>query len=95
MFRDSDLEGIESFQRVFTRLLLIHNPHIPYNERCSQVRMEPLWLRRLKLNNKSEHSSVYPNNSILPLKNPNITLNHQIPLPPSISDISLMDNAAV
>ena len=50
IFRNSDLEGIESVQRVFTRHLLIHNPHIPYNERCSQLRIEPLWLRRLKLN---------------------------------------------
>ena len=50
IFRNSDLEGIESVQPVFTRHLLIHNPHIPYNERCSQLRIEPLWLRRLKLN---------------------------------------------
>ena len=50
IFRNSDLEGIESVQRVFTRHLLIHNPHISYNERCSQLRIEPLWLRRLKLN---------------------------------------------
>ena len=50
IFRNSDLEGIESVQRVFTRHLLIHNPHIPYNERCSQLRIQPLWLRRLKLN---------------------------------------------
>ena len=50
IFRNSDLEGIESVQRVFTRHLLIHNPHIPYNERCSQLRIQLLWLRRLKLN---------------------------------------------
>ena len=50
IFRNSDLEGIESAQWVFTRNLLIHNPHIPYNERCSKIRIEPLWLRRLKLN---------------------------------------------
>ena len=50
IFRNSDLEGIENVQRVFTRHLLIHNPHIPYNERRSQLRLEPLWLRRLKLN---------------------------------------------
>ena len=45
-----NLECTNSFQRVFTRHVLIHNPHILYRKRCWQLRMKPLWLRRLKLN---------------------------------------------
>ena len=52
IFRNSDLEGIESVHRVFTRHLLIHKPRISYYERFSQLQTEPLGLRCLKLNLK-------------------------------------------
>ena len=29
---------------------MICKPHIPYNEWCLQIRIKPLWLRRMKLN---------------------------------------------
>ena len=50
LFRISDLEGIENVQQAFSRHLLVHNPNIPYHERCSQLRKESLWLRRMKIN---------------------------------------------
>ncbi|MGL5706975.1 MAG: RNA-directed DNA polymerase, partial [Aeromonas sp.] len=45
----SNLRAIESLQRRFTRSLL-PNTVMSYRERCIRFKLQPLWLRRLKLN---------------------------------------------
>ncbi|MGL5708765.1 MAG: RNA-directed DNA polymerase, partial [Aeromonas sp.] len=47
--RKTDAKKIESVQRTFTRKLL-SDQNLTYRERCILLRLDPLWLRRLKLN---------------------------------------------
>ncbi|MBM6549285.1 RNA-directed DNA polymerase [Streptococcus dysgalactiae subsp. equisimilis] len=46
----SDKIAIESVQRSFTKLLLGSNCFLSYQERCHLLKLEPLWLRCIKLN---------------------------------------------
>ena len=50
---------IESVQRFFTRMILQPHPSLSYRSRCHALDLEPLWLRRLKLNLRFLHKLVY------------------------------------
>ncbi|MBM6549250.1 RNA-directed DNA polymerase [Streptococcus dysgalactiae] len=48
--RKSDRVALESVQRSFTKQLVGVSSPLNYRERCELLHLEPLWLRRLKLN---------------------------------------------
>lgn len=51
--------AIESVQRQFTKLILSDTPEENYYARCVKLKLEPLWLRRLKLNLVFLHGLLY------------------------------------
>lgn len=85
----ADRLAIENIQRRFTRCLLPITNASSYRARCTQLRLEPLWMRRLKLNlaflHKILHNSTHvasgcPTfilNSPYNLRNSEFTLNIQ------------------
>ena len=65
--------AIESFQRAFTKYVVGFSSTITYRERCIALSLEPLWLRRIKLNLTFLHNILYNgtfnNNPLLKLHN--------------------------
>lgn len=55
----ADLLKIENVQRKFTKLLLLCEPYLKYSQRCRFLKLEPLWLRRLRLNLVFLHRIIY------------------------------------
>jgi hypothetical protein len=51
--------AIEGIQRLFTRNLSPEGHTKSYRERCIQYNLDPLWMRRLKLNLKLLHQLIY------------------------------------
>jgi len=51
--------AIENIQRRFTKKLIPPNSSYSYLERCQLFKLDPLWLRRLKLNLIFLHCLVY------------------------------------
>ena len=49
-YLDSDRCSVEGIQRMFTKKLLSPGSPLTYKTRCDHFKLEPLWLRRLKLN---------------------------------------------
>ncbi|MGL5753864.1 MAG: reverse transcriptase domain-containing protein [Paraclostridium sp.] len=45
-----DKHKLESLQRSFTKRLICDNESLSYRERCVLLNLDPLWLRRLKIN---------------------------------------------
>ena len=87
--------AIESVQRRFSKALFPHSKHLTYQERCHILCIEPLWLRRMKLNLLLLHRLVYRNahiaSYIYPLKFTEATpynlrnTTHTFPIPHSYS----------
>ncbi|CAH8437845.1 unnamed protein product [Schistosoma bovis] len=48
--RHNDLIRIEGVQRKFTKAVLGYSDNKDYYQRCQQLNLEPLWIRRIKLN---------------------------------------------
>ncbi|CAH8460438.1 unnamed protein product [Schistosoma rodhaini] len=48
--RHNDLIKIEGVQRRFTKAVLGYSDNKDYHQRCQQLKLEPLWIRRIKLN---------------------------------------------
>lgn len=48
--RHNDLNKIEGVQRRFTKAVLGYSDNKDYHQRCQQLKLEPLWIRRIKLN---------------------------------------------
>ncbi|CAH8559648.1 unnamed protein product [Schistosoma haematobium] len=48
--RHNDLIRIEGVQRKFTKAVLGYSENKDYHQRCQQLNLEPLWIRRIKLN---------------------------------------------
>jgi hypothetical protein len=48
--RKCDRIALENVQRSFTKCILGTSCNLTYRQRCEKLRLEPLWLRRLKLN---------------------------------------------
>jgi hypothetical protein len=55
----TELHLIEGVQRKFTRALFISSDTPCYRLRCEQLKLEPLWLRRIKLNLRYLHRLIY------------------------------------
>lgn len=53
------ISAIENVQRRFTKMLLPRQHSATYRERCAEFGLEPLWLRRLRLNLLFFHKLVY------------------------------------
>ena len=51
--------SIESVQRSFTKQLLGYSNILTYKQRCETLKLDPLWIRRIKLNLGFLHSLVY------------------------------------
>ena len=66
--RKSDRIGIESVQRSFTKRLIGWSSPLTYKERCLFFKLDPLWLRRMKLNliflYNIPHSRTYTSNPL-------------------------------
>ena len=58
-YAQHDRHAIERVQRMFTKALFPKSSLTTYRHRCTQLNLEPLWLRRLKLNLHLLHSMVY------------------------------------
>ena len=54
-----DRVALESFQRGFTKSIVGYSSPMTYRERCLHLSLEPLWLRRLKLNFALLRNIVY------------------------------------
>ena len=50
LFSKGDQLALESVPRLFIRLLFSHIPTLRYRERCRRLKLDPLWLRRARLN---------------------------------------------
>ena len=48
--RKLDRFRIENVQRKFTKRIIGYNDKLSYSNRCDQLNLQPLWLRRLKMN---------------------------------------------
>ncbi|CAH8482514.1 unnamed protein product [Dicrocoelium dendriticum] len=48
--RKADLRAIENVQRAFTKRIFGCSTALSYRDRCKQLNLEPLWLRRMQLN---------------------------------------------
>jgi hypothetical protein len=57
--RKQDRLAIESFQRAVTKSVVGYSSSLTYRERCLKLSVEPLWLRRLKLNINFLHGLIY------------------------------------
>jgi hypothetical protein len=57
--RKCDRIALENLQRSFTKSLIGCSTTLCYRERCQALRIEPLWLRRLKLNLTFLHNLVH------------------------------------
>ena len=57
--RKCDRLAIESVQRTFTKSILGWSTQLSYRQRCLDLRLEPLWMRRLKLNLGLVHAIAY------------------------------------
>ncbi|CAL8107568.1 unnamed protein product [Calicophoron daubneyi] len=71
--RKCDRLAIESVQRTFTKSILGWSTPLSYRQRCLDLRLEPLWMRRLKLNLNLVHGIAYGHafsNSILKKREP-------------------------
>jgi len=51
--------AIESVQRKFTKALLPFANQLNYRARCQTLKLEPLWLRRMKLNLQFFHALIF------------------------------------
>ena len=71
--RKCDRIAVESLQRTFTKYVVGSSSAKTYRERCIALSLDPLWLRRMKLNLFFLHSLLYggiPNNNpLLKLQN--------------------------
>ena len=57
--RKCDRVAIESVQRAFTKYVVGFSSTLTYRERCIALPLEPLWLRRMKLNLTFLHNILY------------------------------------
>jgi hypothetical protein len=57
--RKQDRLALESFQRAVTKSIVGYSSNLTYRERCQQLSIEALWLRRLKLNINFLHGLIY------------------------------------
>jgi hypothetical protein len=48
--RKCDRVALENVQRAFTKMVCGTSSILSYRERCDQLQLEPLWLRRIKMN---------------------------------------------
>jgi hypothetical protein len=58
-YTQSDRYNIERVQRMFTKRLLPTGCMLSYRLRCEHFKLDPLWLRRLKLNLRLFHRWIY------------------------------------
>ena len=58
-YSQSETQAIEGVQRLFTRFLLSKSTEMSYEARCIHFKLDPLWLRRLKLNLAFLHRIVH------------------------------------
>lgn len=56
--RQCDRIEIENTQRIFTKRLLGSNSPLNYMERCQSLQLDPMWLRRIKINLSFLHSII-------------------------------------
>ena len=54
--RKCDRLALESFQRAFTKKIIGYSTTMSYKDRCQELQLQPLWLRRLQLNLQLFHS---------------------------------------
>jgi hypothetical protein len=57
--RKQDRLALETFQRAVTKSVVGYSSNLTYRERCQQLSLQPLWLRRLLLNMNFLHGLVY------------------------------------
>jgi hypothetical protein len=57
--RKTDTHALEKVQRRFTKSVVGYSSTLSYRERCIQLQIEPLWLRRLKISLTFLHSIIY------------------------------------
>ena len=58
-YSQHDRQSIERVQRMFTKALFPKSSLFNYRDRCTQLNLEPLWLRRLKLNLSLLHCMLH------------------------------------
>lgn len=58
-YSQRDRQAIECVQRMFTKALFPLTCKVSYYNRCTQLNLEPLWLRRMKLNLAILHRLIY------------------------------------
>ena len=78
LFQKSLRIAIEGVQRRFTKAFFPSDNRPTYRARCTLLRLEPLWLRRLKLNLVFLHQLIYKHSHIAlwrPSFAPNLTYN--------------------
>jgi hypothetical protein len=73
-YTESDRHSIESVQRMFTRILMPAGLSSNYRSRCEHFKIDPLWMRRLKLNlvflHRLVNAQVHTTNTFLHLSTP-------------------------
>lgn len=70
-YSQQDRHNVERIQRFFTRKLLPTDCTLNYRQRCEYFKLDPLWMRRLKLNlrflHRLIHSQAHTSNARLTL----------------------------